>query len=115
MLRPIDQYFLNQEEPTKSCLLFLRQYLLEFDQNIKEDWKYRMPFYAYKGRMCFYLWTHKKLKLPYMGIVEGNKVHHPLLLQEQRAKMKILLFDPLQELPIEVINEIMHKTVALYK
>ncbi len=61
MLREIDQYFLKHEEPIKSCLQFMRQHILEQDTNLTEAWKYRMPFYCYKGKMCCYLWVHKRI------------------------------------------------------
>jgi len=115
MLRPIDNYFLQQEEPTKSYLLFLRKYILSQDSCITEAWKYGMPFYLYNGKMFCYLWIHKKYKQPYIGIVEGTKVNHPLLLQEKRARMKILLLDPAQDLPIESIKDVMRQAIRLYK
>lgn len=115
ILRPIDNYFLQQEEPTKSCLQYLREYLLSQDTLITEAWKYGMPFYLYNGRMFCYLWTHKKYKQPYIGIVEGKKVNQPLLLQEKRARMKILLLDPIQDIPLESIEDIISQAIALYK
>lgn len=73
MLRAIDTYFLQKEEPTKSCLLFLREYILHFNKDITEEWKYGMPFYYYHGKMFCYVWVHKKYKQPYLGIVEGKE------------------------------------------
>jgi hypothetical protein len=115
MLRPIDQYFLQQEEPVKSCLQFLRTYILQQDTNITEAWKYRMPFYCYKGKMFCYLWVHKVYRQPYIGIVEGNSIHHPDLLTEKRARMKILLLDAGKDLPMKKINVILKEMLALYK
>lgn len=60
MLNAIDNYFLSKDEPIKSCLLFLRDYILNFDKNITEAWKYGMPFYWYKGKMFCCLWVYKK-------------------------------------------------------
>jgi hypothetical protein len=114
-LRPIDNYFLLQEEPTKSCLLFLRQFILEKDSHITEAWKYGMPFYCYNGKMFCYLWVHKKYNQPYIGIVEGNRINHPDLLVEKRARMKILLIDPTKDLPISKLNRILKTVLALYK
>ena len=114
-LRPIDNYFLNKQEPIKSCLQFLREYIVHYDKAITEAWKYGMPFYLYNGKMFCYLWTHKKYGQPYIGIVEGMKVHHPLLLQEKRARMKILLLDSTQDLPVNTITEILAQAIALYK
>src|ERR1700760_4948630 len=107
MLREIDQFFLNQPEPAKSCLMFLRQFLLDFDKNITEAWKYRMPFYCYKGKMFCYLWVHEKKVLPYLGIVEGHRIEHPLLIQESRARMKIMLIDPGKDIQVDVIDNIL--------
>ncbi|WP_212001948.1 DUF1801 domain-containing protein [Chitinophaga sp. HK235] len=115
MLRPIDNYFLKQPEPLKSCLEFMRAYLLKADPNLKEDWKYGMPFYCYKGKMCCYLWVHKKYGQPYLGIVEGHSIDHPDLLTEKRARMKILLLDPEKDLPMKKINTIMKAVLALYR
>ena len=115
MLKPADNYFLQQPEPGKACLLALRQLICSFDANITEAWKYGMPFYCYKGKMFCYLWVHKKYRQPYLGIVEGGKINHPLLLQEKRARMKIMLVDPLKDIPAATINSILKKALVFYK
>jgi hypothetical protein len=115
MLRPIDNYFLQQTELNKNCLQFLRMHIIKLNENITEAWKYGMPFYCYKGKMFCYLWTHKKLLQPYIGIVEGNQINHPDLITEKRARMKILLIDPNKDLPIEKINFILKSALSLHK
>ena len=115
MLRPIDQWYNNKEEPGKSCLQFMRQYILKRDNCITEAWKYGMPFFCYKEKMFCYLWMHKKFHQPYLGIVEGIKVTHPMLLAEKRARMKILLLDPSKNLPMKTINAVMKEVLSLYK
>jgi len=113
-LRQIDAYFLQKKEPVKSCLLFLRSHILKQSPHITEDWKYGMPFYCINGKMFCYLWVHKKYHQPYIGIVEGQKIHHPELLTEKRARMKILLIDAEQDIPLAKINAILKETLALY-
>ena len=115
MLRPQDNWFEQQEEPAKTCLQFLRSHILAQDSNISEAWKYGMPMFCYNGKMCCYLWVHKKLKQPYVGIVEGAKMNHPELIQEKRARMKILLLDPAKDLPVKKINSILKEMITLYK
>jgi hypothetical protein len=115
MLSEIDNFFLEKDEPVKSCLLFLRDHILNYDKGITEAWKYKMPFYCYKGKMFSYLWVHKRNGLPYIGIVEGRKIDHPLLIQEERARMKIMLIDPSTDMPLETINEILKTAIRLYK
>lgn len=115
MLRPIDNWYLQQEEPGKSCLQFLRTLILQMDVNITESWKYGMPFFCYKGKMFCYLWVHKKLHQPYIGIVEGKHINHPDLIQEKRARMKIFLLDPSKDIPMKKIKEILKELLLLYK
>lgn len=115
ILREIDTYFLEKEEPVKGCLLFLREYILNLDDNITEAWKYKMPFYCYDGKMFCYLWVHKKYKKPYIGIVEGGRIKHPDLILEKRARMKIFLIDPEKDLPMKKINAIMKSVLNLYR
>ncbi|MBL7931032.1 MAG: DUF1801 domain-containing protein [Bacteroidia bacterium] len=115
MLSAIDNYFLKQDEPVKGCLLFLRSYILKQDKNITEAWKYGMPFYCYNGKMCCYLWIHKKHKQPYIGIVEGDRVKHPDLLREKRARMSILLVDAHKDIPLKKIKIVITQMLKFYK
>ena len=115
MLSPIDEWFLNQDEPIRTCLQFMRAHILKQDSKISETWKYGMPIFCYNGKMCCYLWIHKKYKQPYLGIVEGKKISHPDLIQEKRARMKILLLDPAKNLPLKKINGILKEVIGFYK
>ena len=115
MLKPADNFFSQQQEPSKSCLLALRKMILDFDSNITETWKYGMPVYCYNGKMFCYLWFHKKFKQPYLGIVAGSIINHPLLIQEKRARMKIMLIDPLKDIPVKTINGFLKILAAFYK
>ena len=77
-----------------------------------------MPFYCYNGesgvekRFC-YLWIDKKTNQPYIGIVEGKYFQDPDLITEKRAKMKIMLIDPDQDLPLEKINAILEQAIEI--
>jgi hypothetical protein len=115
MLRPIDNYFNQQEEPVKSCLQLLRELIPKQDTHITEAWKYGMPFYCYRGKMFCYLWVHKKYGQPYLGIVEGKSIYHRHLIQEKRARMKILLIDPTKNIPVKKISAILKEVIHLYK
>ena len=115
MLRDIDNFYLRQEEPAKSCLLALREIILQQDDNITAAWKYGMPFFCYKRKMFCYLWINKKNGQPYLGMVEGKHLQHPELLIENRSRMKIMLFDPAKNLPVKKINAILQQAVNLYK
>ena len=115
MLRPIDNWFLQQEEPFKSCVQFLRAHILNLDPAITEKWHYGMPFFYYKGKRFCYLWIHKKHLQPYIGIVDGKNIEYPGLIQEDRARMKIFLLDPNKDMPVKKINALLKQAMTLYK
>ena len=115
MMKEIDNFYLQQDEPIKGCLLALREIILSQDSDITNALKYGMPFFCYKGKMFCYLWVHKKYKQPYIGIVEGKRFDEPFLIQEDRSRMKIMLFDPNKDLPLKTIKTILQKAINFYK
>jgi len=48
----LDDFYLQQEEPTRSCLLALRTIILKQDADISNSLKYGMPFFLIKEK-CF--------------------------------------------------------------
>ena len=112
MLNPLDQFFEQKAEPVKSCLQYLPNFFLS-QEGITEHWKYGMPMYYLNGKMFSYLWIHKRYLQPYIGWVDGNQMHHEDLMQEKRAKMKILLIDPAQDIPKHKIMSILAQAFAL--
>ncbi|CAN5874134.1 hypothetical protein BH11BAC7_BH11BAC7_11590 [soil metagenome] len=111
----LDNFYLQKSEPVKSCLLALRSLILAQDKNITSAWKYGMPFFCYKGKMFCYLWVHKEHLQPYLGIVEGKRIDHPELIAEKRSRMKILLIDAAEDLPVKTIEIILQKAIELYR
>jgi Domain of unknown function (DU1801) len=114
-MNAIDNFYLEKEEPIRACLLALREIILSQDKDIAAAWKYGMPVFCYKGKMFCYLWIHKKEKAPYIGLVEGKSCNHPQLISEKRSRMKIMLFDPNEDLPVKTINAILQHAINLYK
>jgi len=113
-MKELDSFYLDQEEPTKSCLLALRSIILAKHKDISSVLKYGMPFFYFKGKVFAYLWMHKKYKKPYIGMVEGKHLLHPKLIQENRSRMKIMLFDADKNIPIKTIEKIIQDAIKLY-
>ncbi|MCP9752730.1 DUF1801 domain-containing protein [Ferruginibacter sp. HRS2-29] len=114
-MKESDNFYARQNEPIKSVMLAMKEIILQQDKDVAHTWKYGMPFFCYKGKMFCYLWVHKKYGQPYLGIVEGNRFDEPLLIQEGRSRMKIMLLDPGEDLPIKLIETILQKAIGLYK
>ena len=114
-MKQLDDFYLKQDEPVKGVFLALRKIILKQDKDITHVLKYGMPFFCYKGKMFCYLWIHKKQKQPYIGIVEGKHFNESFLMQENRSRMKIMLLDSDQDLPLQKIKLILDKALNLYK
>jgi Domain of unknown function (DU1801) len=114
-MKAIDDFYSKQDEPIKSTLLALRSIILAQDKDITNEWKYGMPFFCYRGKMFCYLWVHKKLGQPYIGLVEGKHFDQSFLIQEKRSRMKIMLLDQAKDLPVGRITSVLKQALNLYK
>ncbi|MES2554741.1 MAG: DUF1801 domain-containing protein [Bacteroidota bacterium] len=109
----VDDFFLKQEEPVKSCLLALKTVIRDIDPEIELTLRYGMPFFILKGKRFCYLWVHKKHRQPYIGFVDGNQMNHPELLQEDRTRMKILLIDPEKDIRVELVELLVKEAINI--
>lgn len=108
-------FYLNKEEPNKSCLLALRDIIIKQDDNVTETTKYGMPCFCYKKKMFCYLWTDKKTNEPYILFVEGQYLNHSMLETGNRNRMKILRLNPNEDIPIDTIELLLAQAIDLYK
>lgn len=115
MLKAIDNYYLQKQEPHKSCLLALRSIILSLDGQVTETQKYGMPCFCYKNKMFCYLWTDKKTGEPYILMVEGKHLLHPMLEEGERKRMKILRVNPNEDIPVDIITGILNEALDLYR
>ncbi len=114
-MKVIDNFYLNKDEPNRSCLLALRSIILEQDSLVTETQKYGMPCFCYKKKMFCYLWTDKKTDEPYILFVEGKYLDHPELEKGDRSRMKIFRIDPNANLPIDTIELLLNEALDLYR
>lgn len=115
MIKKLDSIFLSYTEPIQSCLLALREYILQLDKNVVETIKWETPCYCYKNRMFCFLCADIKKNLPYILIVEGRYIDHPCLETGNRVRMKILPIDPNKDLPMDDISFILEEALNLYR
>ena len=114
MLSDLDHFYLQQEEPIKSSLLALRTIILSHDENFSAEWKYKMPFFYYRGKMLCYIWIRKTKGQVYLGLMDGHRIDHPLLITEKRARIKIMLIDADKDLPVQTIRSILTQAIGFY-
>jgi hypothetical protein len=96
-------------------MLAMRDIILSLDKDVTNEMKYGMPFFSYKKKMFCYLWVHKKLLVPYLGIVEGKRFDDPELIQDKRSRMKIMMLDPQRDLKVRKIKRLLTEVLDLYR
>jgi hypothetical protein len=114
MINELDNFYLQKKEPFGSCLLALRDIILKQDIDIVPHWKYNTPFFSYKGKNVCYLSISKAKEL-YIGFIEGRHLDHVELVSGSRTQIKILPINPEEDLPVELIEDIIHHAIGLYK
>ncbi|NEU08180.1 DUF1801 domain-containing protein [Flavihumibacter sp. R14] len=114
-MREVDNYYLSNQEPNKSCLLALRSIILSQDTSITETQKWGMPCFCYKKKMFCFLWTDAKTDEPYILMVEGRHLVHPELEAGKRTRMKVFRVNPNNDLPEKTIESILQKALDLYR
>lgn len=112
-MKAADSIYDKWDEPQRGCLLALRQIIIDIDANLTETVKYSMPCFCYGTKPFCYLWTDKHTNHPYILMVDGNKLNHPQLVQGDRKRMKTFYVDPGQDIPVDVIREVLQEGLAL--
>lgn len=113
LLKQVHDFYLDQQEPNRSCLLALRSIVLALDDEVAETKKYGMPCFCYRGRAFCYLWKDKATGEPYLLLVDGKRLNFPQLEQGNRARMKILRVNPKKHIPVRIVNAVLSSALKL--
>lgn len=113
-MKALDNFYLNQHEPNKSCLLALRDIIVNYSDELQPVYKYRLPCFMLGKKIFCYLWIDKKSAFPYIGIGNGVKINHPDLIQGDRTFVKLFMVNPKKDIPIETVHEIFDMAMKLY-
>jgi hypothetical protein len=115
MQEKINHFYLDREEPLRSTLMALHDYILALHPEMRVAWKWSAPFFVYKKKNFCYLWINKQTGQPYVGLVRGGDIEHPLLELADRKRMKVLPIDAKKDLPIVAMEEIFEEAMNLMK
>lgn len=113
MQEKINHFYLDREEALRSTLLALHDYILALHPEMRVAWKWSAPFFVYKKRNFCYLWINKQTGQPYVGLVRGGDIEHPLLEAEGRKLIKVLRIDTGEDLPVVAMEEIFEEAMRL--
>ena len=105
----VDAYIGNIPEQEQMLWETLRQIILEQSPKIVEEIKYRIPFYSYKGMLCYL--NPNKAGGVVLGLCRGNQLSNEqgLLVASDRKMIRHIIINSVEEaeqLPLpEVLQE----------
>jgi len=85
-----DTFYLQKEEPAKSCLTAFGNLILAVNNKIYKIKRYEIYCFCFGKNSSCYLWIDQKTAKPYFLFVAGNLMDHPSLESGDRKQMKIL-------------------------
>ena len=115
MLNHLDNYFFSLDEPHRSCLLFLRHFILDHSADLSEQWKFNTPFYYFKGKWFCYISYHKKTKKIYLAFILGYKMKHKKLVSEGRKQIKVFYIDTEEDIDVKSLKAMFNEASKFYK
>ncbi|EDP95491.1 DUF1801 domain-containing protein [Kordia algicida OT-1] len=115
-MKPAENYILQQPEPYKTILLQLQVLIENTFQEIELKYKYRIPFYYYKGKPFCYLNASHKRQFVDVGIVKGGEIqiHKECLVTEKRKKMASLRYKTIEDIKAEILIEVLKNAASFY-
>lgn len=107
MITPLDNYYMQLDEPYKGCMMALRDIILSFDEEIVQEYSWKLPFFKYRSKMFCYLNINKKTKLPYVSFYKGPDLGHIELEREGRKMFSVWYVDPTEDIDVDCLLQIL--------
>jgi len=115
-MNPVEEYILNQKEPTQSIMLYLRQIILETLPKVDEKYKWKIPFYYSNGNGICYLNVLKGTNYVDLGFIAGFKLSNKqglLKAGRNRKMIKSIEYYSLEHIDIKLLKEILKEASSL--
>jgi len=115
-MKPAEEYILSQLEPYRSIIYNLQIVIENQIPDLELLYKWKIPFYYYRGKpFCFINVSHKR-KYVDLGIVKGFQIknHQEHLISEKRSIMKSLRYYSPEEIDSTILVEIIQELSLLY-
>lgn len=117
-MKPVDEYFLAQEEPYQSIMLYVRGVILKTLPDIKERCSYKIPFYNIDKKPMIYLNILKGKNYVDVAFVQGILLENnfPVLKNDNKRKqVRSIQLKTIEDLDHENFVELLHSASELLR
>ncbi len=117
-MKPVDEYFLNQEEPYQSIMLYVRSVIFNTLPEVEERYSYRIPFYNIGKKPMVYLNILKGKDYVDVAFVQGILLEKefPVLKNENnRKQVRSIQLKSIEDLNHQNFVELLHAAAEQLK
>ena len=111
-MKPVDEYFISQEEPYQSIMLYIRELILRTLPDIEEKCSYSIPFYNMGRKPMIYLNILKGKDYVDVAFVQGVLLEKefPILKNENKRKqVRSIQLKTIEDLDHDNFIELLYK------
>jgi hypothetical protein len=109
----VDRYIFELSEHDAVIMDILRSYIERLVPMVEESFKFKCPFYVYKGLLC-YLNFEKKSKTVVLSFVEGCMLEDKYeLLSRDTSQVRKLYFKSARDIKLGVIKYYLQQAVKV--
>ena len=94
-------YYLSKPEPYQSCLLALKDIILNASPAICHERKFQIPFFTYEGRKLGYLWLNRKKLM--LGFCLDKSLQEETPGDKLKDKYESIEINPNEDIPVDYI------------
>jgi len=102
-MTPLETYYLNKPEPYRSCLLALKNIIMQTNPGVVHERKFQIPFFTYKSKKLGYLWLNRKKLM--LGFCLDKSLQETIGGVKPKDKYESMQIDANADIPIDIILE----------
>jgi hypothetical protein len=107
----VDEYIKRLPEKIRTSVEFLRKLILTSSVQIEEQLKYNIPFYFYKGQLCYINFSDDKIIL---GFSRGADMpDEKKLLRGQGKSIRHAVIDPVKGINEDLIRDLIFEALIV--
>ena len=109
--KTLEYYYLSKPEPYQSCLLALRDIILNINPNIQHEHKFQIPFFTYKGKKLGYLWLNRKKLM--LGFCLDKSLQPLIPGVQSKDKYESIEVNPNEDIPVDSVRQKLAYYIAI--
>ncbi len=108
-MKSVDDFILKRDVSQRKVLNYLRQLIKSISPEIREEFKWKVPYYSYRGNLCY---LNERKGTVEIGFARGKELSKRSILSGDGKEVRHIKYtaahEPDEETVIEVIKEAMY-------